>query len=214
MAGYGDENMTRFDQIGQRFNSRAAHYDNPITAFIGEHELRVIRRMVPTGSLVLDYGCGTGRTTLDHLLRGCQVTAYDISPEMLSLAEKKVKQQNFLAEFTSESQQLSGRRWPIVTCIGVLDYYPNPLPLFTELCKYMEDTGHLIVTWPNALSPLGWLYAIASRFTIPAIPRTPKFIRHSVWKAGFEIFALDYAFPEFAPLGHTFVVGLKQRDLF
>jgi len=78
----------------------------------------------------------------------------------------------------------------------------------------MEDTGRLVVTWPNALSPLGWLYTIASRFTIPAVPRTPKFIRRSVQKAGFEIFALEYAFPELAPLGHTLVVGLKQGNLF
>jgi Obg family GTPase CgtA-like protein len=79
--------VTSVKQISRRFDSRAARYDNPLTAFIGERELRVIRRLVPPGANVLDYGCGTGRTTLDHLRRGCAVTAYDISAKMLALAE-------------------------------------------------------------------------------------------------------------------------------
>ncbi len=76
--------------IGDHFNARAKRYDNPLTAFIGERELRQIRPLVPVNSIVLDYGCGTGRTTLDLLKRGCIVTAYDISSEMLAIAQKKV----------------------------------------------------------------------------------------------------------------------------
>ena len=40
--------------LGRRFDARAAHYDNPLTTFIGEHELRCIRPLVPPGSAVLD----------------------------------------------------------------------------------------------------------------------------------------------------------------
>jgi hypothetical protein len=67
--------MTSVDKIRHRFDSRAAIYDNPLTTFIGERELRLIRKLVPPHAEVLDYGCGTGRTTLDLLCRGCKVTA-------------------------------------------------------------------------------------------------------------------------------------------
>jgi hypothetical protein len=50
------------------------------------------------------------------------------------------------------------RTWPVVSCIGVLNYYPDPLPLLGKLSQYVEEQRKLIVTWPNALSPLGWLY--------------------------------------------------------
>src|SRR5512141_76583 len=110
--------------IQQRFNSRASHYDNPLTGFIGERELGAIRRLVPPGSVVLDYGCGTGRTTLDLLRRGCQVTAYDLSAGMLAIAEVKAVNAGYQAEFTIDPLALSGRTWPVLTCVGVFDYYP------------------------------------------------------------------------------------------
>lgn len=198
------------DKIRNSFEKRAANYDNPVTAYIGERELRVIRRLVPAGSSVLDYGCGTGRSALDHARRGCKVTAYDLSPNMLSYAENKAKEIGADIEFTASLQQLSGRRWPVVTCIGVMDYYPNPKPLLHELSRYLETGGSLVVTLPNALSPLGWLYFILSRFTTPAVPRSPWFVRRVAKAAGLGVSSLLYAFPSLAPLGHTLVVKMHS----
>jgi len=200
------------EKIGNSFERRAAHYDNPVSAYIGEGELRVIRRLVPPGGSVLDYGCGTGRSALDHALRGCNVTAYDLSPNMLSLAENKAKQIGVNIEFTSTLQQLLDRKWPVVTCIGVLDYYPDPRPLLHELDRYLEKTGRLIVTWPNALSPFGWLYFAFSRFTTSSTPRTPLFIRRVAKDVGLQISSLLYAFPGSAPFGHTLVVEMRRSS--
>jgi 2-polyprenyl-3-methyl-5-hydroxy-6-metoxy-1,4-benzoquinol methylase len=94
-------------------------------AFIGERELRVIRRLIPAGGVILDYGCGTGRTTFDHLRRGCRVTAYALSVEMVARAEVKARRAGYTAEFITQPDQLSGQRWPVMTCISVLDYYPD-----------------------------------------------------------------------------------------
>jgi SAM-dependent methyltransferase len=200
--------MTSVDKIRHRFDSRAAIYDNPLTTFIGERELRSIRKLVPPHTEVLDYGCGTGRTTLDHLCRGCKVTAYDISSRMLAIAKAKATKMGFEAGFTTDPGSLEGRTWPIVTCIGVMDYYPDPAPLLKILRAYLEPSGLLVVTFPNALSPLAWMYIAGSRFTVPAIARTPKFVRRSAAQAGFRILSLSYAFPGIPALGHTLVAGL------
>jgi SAM-dependent methyltransferase len=198
------------ERIGDSFEKRAAHYDNSITAYIGERELRVIRPLVPSGSTVLDYGCGTGRSALDHARRGCHVTAYDVSPNMLSQAEYKANQMGLNLEFISAVDQLNGRTWPVVTCIGVLDYYPDPRLLLNELNQFLEGTGRLIVTWPNALSPFAWLYFVLSRFTTPSTSRTPMFVRRAVKDVGLQISALRYAFPNFAPFGFTLVVEMRR----
>lgn len=195
--------------IQQRFNTRASHYDNPVTGFIGERELSAIRRLVPLGSVVLDYGCGTGRTTLDLLRRGCQVTAYDLSAGMLAIARAKAEHAGFQAEFTVDPLALSGRTWPVLTCVGVFDYYPDPLPLFQALRQYMAASSRLVLTFPNALSPLGWIYAAGSRFTCPATPRTPAFVREKAWQSGFSVTSLLCAFPAAWPLGHTLVASLS-----
>jgi SAM-dependent methyltransferase len=203
--------MISVDQIRHRFDSHAANYDNPLTAFIGERELRAIRKLVPPDTEVLDYGSGTGRTTLDHLRRGCKVTAYDISPNMLAIAEAKAGEMGFEAGFTTDPGSLDGRTWPIVTCIGVMDYYSDPAPLLKTLRTYLEPSGLLVVTFPNALSPLAWLYIAGSRFTVPAVAHTPGFVRRSATEAGFQISSLYHAFPGIPPLGHTLVAGLHLQ---
>ena len=200
--------MNNIDKIGQHFNARAARYDNAVTAFVGERELRPIRRLVPPGSQVLDYGCGTGRTTLDHARRGCQVTAYDLSPEMLARAQAKAQELQLVIEFVTDPAKLTARTWPVVTCIGVLDYYPNPGPLLRTLSQFLTPTGRLIVTYPNALSPLGWLYTGLSRFTVPATPRSPHFAQQAAAQAGLHVASLEYAFPAIRPIGHTLILEL------
>jgi SAM-dependent methyltransferase len=201
------------EAVARHFDGRAARYDNPVTAFIGERELRVIRPLVPADAPVLDYGCGTGRSALDHLRRGCRVTAFDISRNMLAQAESRARAEGRLAgaEFTVDEAQLTGRTWPVVTAIGVLDYYADPVPLLKKLSQYTAPAGCLVVTYPNALSPLAWLYAVGSRLTLPAIPRTPAFVQQTVYRAGLEVVRLAYAFPAVALLGHTLVLKLVRR---
>lgn len=196
--------------IEKRFDTRARYYDNPLTALIGEHELRQIRPLVPDGSVVLDYGCGTGRTTLDLLRHGSIVTAYDISAEMLSLAREKVLREHLDAEFSLDSDDLAGRTWPVVACIGVLDYYPDPVPFLKNLLIYLAPGGRLVLTFPNASSPLGWLYALGSRLTIPVTPRTEAFVRHALQAAGLAIEELRHAFPSQPRLGHTLVLSAAR----
>jgi 2-polyprenyl-3-methyl-5-hydroxy-6-metoxy-1,4-benzoquinol methylase len=194
--------------IKKKFDARAGHYDNPLTAFIGERELRAIRRLVSPGSIVLDYGCGTGRTTLDLLRRGCRVTGFDISTGMLAIASAKAERAGFQAEFLTDQEKLSGRAWPVITCIGVFDYYPDPLPLFHALRACLAPGGILVITFPNALSPLGWLYTAGSHLTCPATARTPAFVRRAACQSGFSISRLLFSFPSIPPFGHTLVASL------
>ena len=201
------------EKIGNSFDKRAAQYDNLLTAYIGERELRAIRKLVPPGSSLLDYGCGTGRSALDHARRGCHVTAYDLSPNMLSFAESKARHDGLNLEFISDKKLLTYRKWPLVTCIGVPDYYPDPRPLLRELDQYLEEDGKLILTWPNALSPLGWFYFFGSRFTVPSTPRTPAFVQKAAGEVGYHVSSLLYAFPSLPFLGFTLVVEMHRRSL-
>ncbi len=76
------------------YEAMAAVYDD----FTAHHEydlwtadlLKILdRRGLHTGRL-LDVGCGTGKSFLEMLPRGWQVTACDISPAMLERARRKV----------------------------------------------------------------------------------------------------------------------------
>lgn len=199
--------MKNVEQIRQRFETRAARYDNPLTSFIGQQELQPVRALIPAGTRVLDYGCGTGRTTLDLVQRGCAVTAYDLAPAMLALAVGRLQRAGHTAEWVPHARQLAGRQWPYVACIGVLDYYQDLVPLLRTLAGHLAPEGTLVVTAPNALSPLAWLYALGSRFTVPAQPCTLGSLRMAASQAGLALSARHYAFPA-APIGLTLVAAL------
>jgi len=196
------------DRLAQRFDQRAARYDNPWTAFVGERELRQIRLHVPPGSTVLDYGCGTGRTALDHLRRGCAVTAFDISSGMLEIARANAVRLGLAAEFVRHEAELHDREWPIVTCIGVLDYYPEPKPLLRTLAGYLAPTGTLVVTYPDATSPLAWAYALGSRLTSRVHLRSANQVRRDAHTVGLVVRSLAYAFPALPVLGLTLVAEM------
>ena len=204
--------MTLTDEISDHFDHHAPHYDTFWTSYIGERELRVIRPLIPPNSTVLDYGCGTGRTTLDLLRRGCQVTAFDISTEMISLAASEAARQVYSADFTTDLDELSGKTWPLVTCIGVLDYYSDPVPLLSKLRCFLAPLSRLIVTVPNAASPLGWMYAIGSRLHFPVIPRTPAFMSSAASQAGLTVTSLGFAFPATRMLGLTLVIEMAVKE--
>ena len=203
--------MEHRDRIEQYYDERAARYHNPVTDFMGERELRVIRELVPEGSHVLDYGCGSGRATIDHLRRGCTVTAYDLSREMLALAQHRAGPLASAAEFTAEETELAGRVWPVVTCIGVFDYYADPAPLLATLRGHTGPGGRIVVTWPNSRSPLGQAYRIGSAlFTLAAHPRPAAAVRRACEDAGLRVDDLRYAAPGLPGLAHTLVLALAR----
>jgi SAM-dependent methyltransferase len=206
--------LQKSQRVAERFDEHAKNYDNRWTAWLGERELRAVRRLAPADCPALDYGCGSGRTTLDLLQRNCRVTAFDISVEMLRLAEAKTLATQASVpppervEFTTDPAHLSGRIWPLVTCIGVMDYYPDPTPLLVRLRSFLAPEGQLIITFPNALSPLSWFYYLGSRFTVPATPRTPGFVVRACRKAGFTVEKMLFTLPAIQPIGYTMVLSL------
>lgn len=98
----------------------------------------------------------------------------------------------------------------MVTCIGVLDYYPDPVPVLRLLGSYLNPRGLLVITFPNALSPCGWLYMLASQFTVPITPRSPAFAKRTAHQAGFSIESMRYAFPAVPLVGYTIVLALSK----
>jgi SAM-dependent methyltransferase len=117
---------------------------------------------------------------------------------------------DYPAEFITDVEKLSGRTWPLVTCIGVLDYYADPAPLLRLLGAFLAADGRLVVTYPNGLSPLGWTYALGSTLRMRIFPRTPDFVQQAALRAGLKVSHLCFAFPGLSYLGLTQVVEMVR----
>jgi 2-polyprenyl-3-methyl-5-hydroxy-6-metoxy-1,4-benzoquinol methylase len=109
---------------------------------------------------ILDIGCGSGRFTIPLAERGMDVVGIDYSPEMIRLAEHRVKVRtetgdkplriehlccDFLSDFKPQE------KFDVTLAIGVLDYLKDPLPFI----KKMKDVtrGLMITAFPALYTP-------------------------------------------------------------
>jgi SAM-dependent methyltransferase len=205
----------RYSLIRQRFDRRADKYlRNPFTHWVGRSELAALRNMIPPPAqpgedMVLDFGCGTGRVTAMLLELGYKVTGYDLSPGMLEQARAAFGERPDVL-FTSDPQALQGA-WPLIVSLGVLDYYPDSASLWQEWRRLLSPGGVLLVTAPNANSPLARFYVLASRFTCQAYAATVESLTNSAQAAGFTLTGVKYAFPQ-RSWGHTIVLGFHLKN--
>jgi len=77
---------------------------------------RLAHRHGLTGRRVLDVGCGTGKSFLPLLDRGFEVTACDISPEMVALAREKAAGRADVHVADMRRLPVLGR-FELITCI-------------------------------------------------------------------------------------------------
>ncbi len=209
--------MTQQTTIRQQFDQHANAYGrNPLTHWIGGSELAAIERLIPPAAELgitraLDFGCGTGRLTAVLLDLGYHVTGYDLSPEMVAKAAAQLGNHPHRPRLTltTDSRAIQGK-WPLITALGILDYYADPLPLWQEWQQLLAADGRLVVTSPNARSPLVWLYTLASRFTCPAQGHTVEDLRKTAVAANLALTDIHPVFPHHAQLGHTLVMGLQH----
>jgi len=202
----------RYSQLRQSFDRRADQYmRNPLTHWIGHSELTALKEMIPppkkTGEYrALDFGCGTGRVTAMLLEMKYKVTGYDISPGMLERARSAMGDHPEVL-FTSTLDAVEGQ-WPLIVALGVLDYYKDTTPLWSEWSRLLAPGGILLVTAPNARSPLAWIYAWISRFTCQAHVTAPEWLNPAAEAQGFSMTGLRTVFPRYR-WGHTIVMSFR-----
>ncbi|MEW2633952.1 methyltransferase domain-containing protein [Streptomyces sp. NPDC048389] len=90
LPGERGEQAAAFDAIGDRYDEAFPHKEGQLAA--GEWLIRSL----PSGSRVLDLGCGTGVPTARQLVdAGHEVVGVDLSSGMVDLAREKVPEATF-----------------------------------------------------------------------------------------------------------------------
>ncbi|MFN4181639.1 MAG: class I SAM-dependent methyltransferase [bacterium] len=202
----------KVERIRAVFEERAKRYDAFVTRFVGKRELACITPFLPEEAEVLDFGCGTGRVTLALLRKRCKVSALDFSPAMVEQAKARVQNAGFSAEFFTSPEALWGRRWPFITCVGVVDYYPNLVLILGEMKKFLAPGGKMLLSFPNVLSPLSWIYALGALFFLPVYPKLPFSVKSVLLRKGFRVLSVRYAFPAIPFLGMTCIFLCEEVD--
>jgi ubiquinone/menaquinone biosynthesis C-methylase UbiE len=106
----------------------------------------------------LDLGCGPG-VLLAPLIERCKtVAAVDVSAEMLERARAAIagapgSERVTFSQGSADALPFPDRSFDVVTCIGVISYWPDPAKGLSEIARVLRPGGMLILQATNILAP-------------------------------------------------------------
>lgn len=96
---------------------------------------------------VLEAGCGTGKNTVWLSEKAKQVTAIDLSDEMLSKAKKKINSGNvqFLQTDITNEWTFTNQLYNLISFSLVLEHIQNLDHIFNETYKKLKPAGYVYI---------------------------------------------------------------------
>jgi SAM-dependent methyltransferase len=143
-----------FDKLADKF---AADIDQAVGAgnyVRGNCFVRLVRRWIPAGSYVLDYGCGPGRLGRQIQACGLRVLGVDTSADMIKQARSLVQPGADLSfeVITDAEQALANRHYDAIVCSSVIEYVPDSEGLVRHFRAALRGPGVLIISFANSRS--------------------------------------------------------------
>jgi len=118
-----------------------------------------LRRRLPPGSRILDFGCGSGDLS-DSLARGgYRVVGVDRAANMITRARQRFAPERVTFQWLGDSYSGSSLPFPdgvfdAVICSSVLEYVDNASACLRELARVCRCGGWLVATVPNMMHPV------------------------------------------------------------
>ncbi|OGU25712.1 MAG: hypothetical protein A2X85_14200 [Geobacteraceae bacterium GWF2_54_21] len=108
---------------------------------------------ITPGMKVLELGCGAGYYTKELVLTGADISAIDISPDLLALAEQNVSSDHvtFLRE-NAYAMGFENESFDTVVGSSVL-HHLDVKPAIREIHRVLKKGGSMVFTEPNMLNP-------------------------------------------------------------
>jgi SAM-dependent methyltransferase len=150
------------------FHTRLApEYDacmekHPGNAWVRAAFRQLVTENVAQGSLLLDFGCGTGTDCLWYARQGYRVLAFDNAPGMMAELERKCAQEIFAGRVVPihadddhfpEALQQHERVQAVVSNFAALNHNRDLRPLFSQFAAHLAPSGKVII---SVLNPLFW----------------------------------------------------------
>lgn len=110
-----------------------------------------------TGTKVLEIGCGTGEFTKRIARTGADITAVDISPDLLEIAKKTTPYLNVLFYLQNvENMDFGDGSFDVVIGSSILHHLDLNRAI-KEVYRVLKKGGGIVFTEPNMLNPQIWL---------------------------------------------------------
>jgi 2-polyprenyl-3-methyl-5-hydroxy-6-metoxy-1,4-benzoquinol methylase len=152
------------------------------------------------GEEILDVGCGSGAYTRELVQRGAKVTATEVAPTPLALAQRNLGDLAEQVDFRLEDAQaldLPDAAFDKVLLTEVIEHVPEPERAIAEAARVLRPGGVLVVSTPSRFSPMNLAYDLKRRvrrygFNEHLHELTPGSFRRLVG-GHFDVERLEYA---------------------
>lgn len=124
--------------------------DRLIDAFVALSQL-------PSGSRVVDLGCGSGVFTDVLQRRGYRCSGVDLSPKLIEIARTKFRDVEFL-EGDVERLPFADMSFDGVLLSGLVHHLPDPSRCAAEVFRILRPGGRFVAFDPNRMNPFMYLY--------------------------------------------------------
>jgi len=159
--------MTGAQDKAAFYDGLASSYDrlltaDPIDLWTRAAFQTLVAETVPTGRLLLDFGCGTGLDASWYVQRGYRVLAYDISAGMLEQLERRCQSEISRgqivvvnAPFPAFGAVMDSQPRPdaVVSNWGVLNILARPRAFFDAIAPLLTPGAPLVI---SVLNPFFW----------------------------------------------------------
>ena len=154
-----EEVSKHFDLIASdydRYKQNHGYYHNALK--------RGLKSLIKPEASILDWGCGTG--DILAFLKPSYGVGFDISSEMVKLAERKFKKARNLS-FVGSQNQISGV-FNYIVMVDVIEHLTNPQETFKDLSRFASKSTRIVVCFVGPLwSPIIWILGLLK-------PKTPE----------------------------------------
>jgi 2-polyprenyl-6-hydroxyphenyl methylase / 3-demethylubiquinone-9 3-methyltransferase len=205
--------LSKFGALANRWwdpagPQRALHVLNPVRLGF------VSNRAQLKNKRVLDVGCGAGLLSEALAAAGAQVTALDLSKEVIDIAKLHLLESGLQVDYRLQAVEAVAEESPVsfdvITCMEMLEHVPDPNSIINACSQLLKPGGSLFVSTLNRTTTAFAMAIVGAEYVAGIVPKGTneyaKFIRPSELAAclranGFEL--MDIQGLQYNPLNHT-----------
>lgn len=169
---------------------------------------------LPSGSRVVDLGCGSGVFTDVLQRRGYRCCGVDLSPKLIEIARAKFRDIEFV-EGDVEQLPFADASFDGVLLSGLVHHLPDPSRCAAEVFRILRPGGKFVAFDPNRMNPFMYLYRDRSSpfyssvgVTANERPVLAREVAAIFEKAGFRV-GTDYL----SNLEYRYIAAARLRGL-